>query len=301
MNAPALSISSWRDSITAFQAENPHLAPAGGMPTQGGESATYSCEAGRIVQAGGMLAQLLAHPAFIPFEYLFRKLPREGIYQATPQKNFTFDLGRFRVPAQMAFALIDYRFDIYRFSGAAAFDYVPIESRRLSGQIGYDVTVADYRKSNLRFELEPGPITNGAGQTNQQPPSGGIIAAGAEFNQVFPPQIGNPFFPPSAPPFGATPAEFMSAASASSASPGGPGLSLLPQRTERQGALALPFTMIARENQELRFKSVVFRRVPIPVAFFECDVTGVLMPMNVLDQLLQTMAPCAQQGRASGR
>jgi hypothetical protein len=282
--------------LQGFSAANPHM-DLGHAPAQPDPAASYSpTSINRVIQAGGEVASRFMHPTFLPFEKLFRKFPQQGVFTATPQNNFVFELGAFRVPQQMAFALVDYRFDLYRLSGAAAGDWVPIEERRLSGQIGYDVLISDYRKANLSYELDPTEI-QAAKEANEQPPSPGIIAAGAEFNNNQPPQIGNFFFPPSAPPFGASATDFANARAAAASSPGGPGLSLLPQRHERLGPLPMPFTLMVRENQRVSFKVTVFRPVPVPLAFFEVDVTGLLMPANVADSLLKAMAPYVPQGR----
>ena len=327
--------SALRDNLlSAFRAANPQLGlgqapPAGpdgnggtiaqiGAPIPGWDPNTVS----RVVLAGGETAERFLHPTFVPFEQMYRKFPQQGVFQATPQNNFVFELGAFRVPQQMTFALVDYRFSIYRLSGAAAGDWVELEDRRLSGQVGYDVLVSDYRKGNLLFELEPTEI-QAAKEAYEPPLSPGIIAAGAEFNDNQPPQIngappypfqpitpatpsspfadasraGNSLYAPSAAPFGATATDFANARAAAASSPGGPGLSLLPQRHERLGPLPLPFTIMVRENQRVSFKVVVFRPVPIPLAFFEVDVTGVLMPANVAESLLKAMVPYVPQGR----
>jgi len=311
--------------LQGFGDANPELG-LGKAPPQPEPAAHFNpTTIQRVLQAGGELAARFMHPTFLPFEKLFRKFPQQGVFTATPQNNFVLELGSFRVPQQMAFALVDYRFDLYRLSGAAAGDWVPLEERRLSGQIGYDVLIADYRKANLTYELDPTEI-QATKEASEQPPSAGIIAAGAEFNNNQPPQIGgppaypfapfptpasldpagtfsdptkrgNPLFSPSSGPFGATLTDFANARAAAASSPGGPGLSLLPQRHERLGPLPLPFTLMVRENQRVTFKAVVFRPVPIPLAFFEVDVTGVLMPANVADSLLAGMAPYVPQGR----
>lgn len=326
MANPAFDLRS--QMLTAFQRANPTLglgqAPAPQPDPTAVAIPDATGAAQRVLQAGGEAAARFLHPTFIPFEHLFRKFPQQGVYQATPQNNFTFELGAFRVPAQMAFALVDYRFQPYRLSGAAAGDWVPLEDRRLSGQIGYDVLVSYYRKANLSFELDPTEIQS-AQEATEQPLSPGIIAAGAEFNDNQPPQIngaplypfvtppspssadpaaifsdafkrGNSLFAPSSPPFGANASDFANAKAAAAAGPSGTGLSTLPQRTERLGPLPMPFTLIVRENQRISFKVIVFRPVPIPLAFFEVDVTGILMPANVLESLFAAMSPYVPQG-----
>ena len=249
--------------------------------------ADVPADAVRVVQAGGALTQLLMHPTFTPLEQLFRRLPEGGMFSASPDKPFKFELGAFQVPAQMAFAFIDYRFDIYRLGGAVPGDFMPIEERRLSTQVAYDVNISEYRKGNLRYELDPVPI-----QTTKEAftgaPQGGIIAGRpavpgitALSNAALPTATGN---------------QFNLAAFANSTSIGGPGLSSLPQRTQRQGPLPLPFTYIVRSNQRVQFSGIVWKAIPIPIAFFEVDVTGILMPSSVLDDMIKGMNPSTGAG-----
>lgn len=282
--------------LQSFAEANPGLGFGRPSPQPEPTSSFAVTSVARVMQAGGEVAARFMHPTFLPFEKVFRKFPQQGVFTASPQNNFILELGSFRVPQQMAFALVNYRFDLYRLCGAAAGDWVPLEERRLSGQIGYDVVVDSYRKANISYELDPTEIQS-AQEAFEPPPSAGTIAAGAEFNNNQPPQIGNFFFPPSAPAFGASATDFANARAAAASSPGGPGLALLPQRHERYGPLEMPFTMMVRENQRVTFKAIVFRPVPIPLAFFEVGVTGLLMPANVAESLLAEMAPYVPQGR----
>lgn len=277
----------------AFGQANPHMRQ--GDPALAPQpSATYTrCGAERVIQAGGSFVNLLMHPSFVPFEHLFRKLPNEGVFTATPQKNFKFTLGSFIVPPSMSFCLVDYRFDIYRLNGAVAGDFVPIEERRLSTQIGYDVNIDQFRKGNLDYQLEPSIITPDEDAVTDAPTGG--IDASSPFGPI-PPQIGNPDFPTGNAPRGATAADFARARSISAASPAGTGTSTLPQRTQRQGALPLPFTVVVEANYRLKFEVIAFRPVPIPLAFFEVGLTGVLLPQNELKALFKGMQPCVAEG-----
>jgi hypothetical protein len=289
-------------SIADFGAVNPELTR--GRPPAFGAAAHFSeCGTHRIVEAGGAVVSHLMHPAFVPLEQLYRRRPDEGIYVASAQNNYRFELGAFRVPSQMAFALVDYRFDIYRLNGAVPGDFVPIEERRLSTHVGYDVNIDKYRKGNLLYQLEPAPVPAASMASVAFAPSPGVIAGGDDFGGVIPPQISdtfNPFFPPSSPPLGATAADFASAQANQFAATSGVGLSTLPQRTERQGPLPLPFTLIVGSNQRIAFEVVVFLGIPIPIAFFEVSMTGVLMPANELDLILRSMKPCAPAQNVGG-
>lgn len=289
-----------RELIDGFRRANPTLQfveRGGFVPAPPAEVATATVRpVQRVLQAGGELAAKLAHPAFVPFEKLYRKLAGAGIFTATPQNKLVIELGSFQVPQGMTFAMVDYRFDIYRQSGAAAGDWVPIEARRLSGQIGYDYQIADYRDANIEYQLQPTPAASPSTFGDPQV-TGGVIAAGAEYNQTMPPQIGNPFFPPSAAPTFPSAADFAMARATQTSSTGGIGTALLPQRTERLGPLSMPFTDLVRESERILFKAVVFNPVPIPIVFFEVDVTGILMPANVLTSLYDQMVPSTPQGR----
>lgn len=243
------------------------------------------CSAQRVVQAGGALSQLLMHPSFTPFEVLFRRLPEEGVFEATPQRNFRFELGAFAVPSRMSFVFVDYRFDIFRLSGAVAGDFVPLEERRLADRIGYDVKINDYRKGNLRYELDPRPI-----QIQRQDYQGQQRGGTTAFGPL-------PFVPPpGAGPAAPTPAQFAGANFARASTPAGTGNALLPQRTQRQGPLPLPFTYVAEGDQRVAFDVVVFKPIPIPLAFFEVSVTGLLIPANLLSDMLEGMRPCSSPG-----
>jgi len=246
-----------------------------------------------VVQAGGALASLLMHPSFVPFEQLYRKLPEEGMFSATPQRNFKFELGAFQVPGQMTFAFVDYSFRVYRLSGAAPGDTVPLESGRLSTLMGFDVTIDAYRKGNLQYQLDPTPI-EATKEAYVPPPSAGTIASGS-FGQGGT-RTGIAAIAPSAPPQGASQVQFNAAPFARSAAPGGAGLSLMPQRSERQGPLPLPFTYLVESNQRVQFQCTIFKSIPIPLAFFEVDVTGLLIPSNVVASLMHGLRACHPQG-----
>lgn len=290
MNSPAHNM-----AVAAFGESNPHMAtqPA---PTPSPTAAFTSCGSQRVIQAGGALVNLLMHPSFVPLEQLFRKFPQEGVFTATPQRNFKFELGSFTVPPSMAFAVVDYRFDIYRPNGAAPGDFVPIEERRLSTQVRYDVNISSYRKGNLLYELEPSRPVATDQAFAATAPSPGVDASLPDFAGVFPPQIGSQPFPPSSPPIGATAADFAKARAAQASAPSGVGLSALPQRTERQGPLPLPFTYVVDASQRLQFQVIVVRGIPIPIGFFEVSFTGVLLPANDLAKLFDSMKPCVPEG-----
>lgn len=254
------------------------------------------CSAQRVVLAGGAFTQFIQHPTFVPLEALFRKLPEEGMFTASPQRNFEFELGEINVPENFVLALTDFRFDVYRLNGAAAGDTVPIEERRLSTLLGYDVQTDVYRQANLDMTIDPTAIE--ASKDAFAPEiSGGTIAAGtAPQAQIDESSFGIPQFLASSGPSQPTQNQFNAANQVNSTSPANAALSLLPQRTERLGPRDLPFTMLIRQNQRVSFRSIIFRPIPIPLAFFEVDVTGFLFPAKVMEDILACMAPSVGQG-----
>lgn len=265
----------------------------GGQPP----STAQACNATRVIQAGGDLVSLLLHPSVTPFERIWRRLPEEGIHLATRERPFTFEVGAYRVPKNMALLVAEYKFDVFRFNGASPWDMVPMETRRLPLSMGYDINFDQYRKGNLQVEVLPVPPP-----TQQEAftptPTGGTVMSGKSvspldlFGQAStaPPAIATVYDNTS----GSGP---NAATMSQSAIPAlGAGSALLPQdQEEQQGPRRLPFTFYARENQAVQLRVAVFGMIPIPIAFFESRLKGYLMPLNTLDMLLRSVSPCSEQ------
>jgi hypothetical protein len=238
-------------------------SPQGGSYTRAAPAVTQ-CRAAAVQLAGGPLNNILTNPDVVPFEQMFRRLPEEGIHDAgvSRQRPYKVELGAFRVPQQMALAVFDFRPDIYRFSGIDPNDAVPVEARRFASQVGYDLQVTGNRPANLRFELEPIPRQEGLGFQPgvDQIENPGFLPINAAYDQV------------RANSFGAT---------------AGGGTSLLPQRPYRYGAPVLPLSLVLTENQTISFEAVIFKPITSPIAFFEMDMAGILVPSNMLEELVR--------------
>ena len=232
----------------------------------------------RVVAAGGALTELLLHPTFLPFENLYRRLPEEAMFNATPDRPFKFELGAFEVPKNQALLLADFRFAVHRLSGVAVGDTIPLEDERLSALMAFDLTIANNRKAQLRMEIDPVTI-QAQKEAFQSQQTGGTIFPGQRANL-------SP----------ASTLQFALSRFAQSVVPGGVGLAALPLRPRRLGAEDLPFTMVATETQRVQASCVVFRPIPIPLAFFQCDVAGVLMSMNTMRALYESVKPAMEQG-----
>jgi hypothetical protein len=248
------------------QALNPGAHPWE-VPEMGPDAVTRRhFDAKRFVAAGGDLVGDILHPVIIPFEQLYRRLPEEGMFNAavTPSNPFTFELGAFQVPKTRALLIFDIRPDIYRFSGVDPGDYVPVENRRFGSIMGFDLTVDQQRTGEVAFQIDPVPII----RTSQQ--------AFTSNN-------------PEAPTFNTT--QQAVGQSNKFASPAGAGTGLLPQRHERYGSLSIPFTIIARSQQTVQARCIIFRPIPTPIAFVEYDIAGVLVPEQWIDNMVEASKP----------
>jgi hypothetical protein len=295
MNQPPLHLSARQIAGLGLPSVQPPARPAqylrpglGDAPPPApypGEGTSLGCNADRVQLAGGFLGSLMVHPSVVPFEQLYRRLPEEGMFldDVSPETPFTFELGAFKVPSTFALLLFDLRPDIYRFSGVDAGDTVPVEARRFSSIMGFQISVDQHQPGNLLYQLDPVPI-----QT---------------FTQAFTtPAIGGGELPPAlAAAVGAAQGSTFNIAGASSfASAAGVGTSLLPQRPTRYGPLSVPFTLYARSNQTVQVRCVIFQPIPSPIAFIEYDIAGMLIPELHLDSLMECMKPLTNASGGPG-
>ena len=227
-----------------------------------GASAAF-CSVDRVVLAGGQLSSYVTPESIVPVEMVYRTLPQDGIFTATPQAPLTFDLGSFRVPAEMSFVLLDYHFDIYRPSGTTPGDFVPVEDNRLSTNVGWDITSNGRRQGNVHYELNP-----------------------------LPPQLNAVSFPGSTVGTPATQAQFDAVKFQLAQSSAGDALSIMPQRHHRQGILNCPAPWIHKSGSNVTLTCRVMRGIPIPIAFFEAEMFGYLLPTMHMDAIGKASAPC---------
>lgn len=269
MNRPLLTPEQ-QAQLTAWASQNPGF----GAPQEPGDGAFGSlCSVDRVMLAGGQLTSYMTPRSIVPLEYVFRRLPIDGIFDATPSRPCQFQMGNLSVPVGMGFVLLDYNFAIYRPSGSAADDFVPLEENRLSTQVGWDIQVDGTRQGNYRYELNPIPPENN-NPSFQSGPNPGFIPAG---NGLPTPASDDEF----------TAARYTQAAAAT-----GSALSLMPQRHHRQGLLHVPAPWIIHSNQSLTMQCSVFRAVQIPLAFFEASMFGFLMQDMQLREMEKAIAPC---------
>jgi hypothetical protein len=266
--------------------QNMSLGAPFGVP----EARAAGCRATRTVPAGGAFVSQLLHDEFTPFQQIYRALPQAGLLTASRQRPIQFTLGAFTVPKGQVLALGEYRFRPYRFEGLIPGDAVPVEDYRLSLEIGNDVLVSSRsRPGNIRMQIIPAipPVVN-------TPDTQGVVNAGV----VFPPlnvqnfdNVGLAYpaielsnFSNQIATDGTNPRQYVTTLS---------GASLIPQRPEgQQGPDKLPFTYFVDEVQTAVLTTAIFAPVRMPIAFFEGEISGYLMPINTLRALMNEVKPC---------
>ena len=239
------------------------------------EKVPTDCGSYRVQFAGSWLLQLANHPTTTPFERVYRKLPQDGIFAATPERPNVIELGAFTVPVSMVLLVLDWRFDIYRPNGAIVGDVVPIEERRLALQIGWDVVFSAKRTANIEYEITPAPPTIGSLQAYKSNPNAGIIPD--NFGIAIPP---------------ASQVEFDRIRFLQTQEPSGVGASMLPQRHRLDVQPQMPFTYILEANQTIQLISIAFQPVPLPLAFFEGEFSGLLLGANAFKEFIKGSNPC---------
>jgi hypothetical protein len=289
LNNPAAALGeAWRQS-------NPGLQP--GEPNGYEGSGLIVGNAQRVVQAGGALTPQLLHPVIVPLQHVFRRLPDDGIFVASQQSPFQFEMGALVVPKGMRFIFAEYRFQIFRLNGAVANDAVPLEDQRLPLEVGYDVNIDQARKSDIQAEVLPinPPVSDRAAFR------GTVINA----PDVMTPQVTFPttlqggvalatvYGAPGGAPSQVTPTQQSVFEEARSAVTGAAaGSALLPQEQRMAGPAGFPFTYEVKSAQAVQLRVTVFGAVQIPIAFFEARIAGYLMPTNSAEQLMRGARPC---------
>lgn len=227
----------------------------------------------RVQMAGSWLLQLANDSTMTPLEQLYRKLPQDALFAASPSNPVVTELGSFTVPESMVLLVLDWRFDVYRPSGIAVGDVVPFEDRRLALQLGWDIVFAAKRPSNLEYQITPSQSTARARAAYASNPNAGIIPSNGPI--------------PAAPQTAFDRARFIV-----TQEPAGPGAALLPQRHRRDVQPQMPFTYIVEANQRVQLLSIAFQPVTVPIAFFEGEFSGMLLGANAFKEFMNSAVPC---------
>ncbi len=210
----------------------------------------------------GAVYPFIQHPLFAPYERGFRKQPDANFYVKKPS-GFTFQVAVIEAPKNYTLIITGYKVELARLSGVSAGDTVPLEPGRLSTCLGFDLRLSGARERDCQYELQPTPILTG-----RQP--------SATF-----PGVGR-----------AGPTSYYARESAGQYGvPGGAGKALLPYREERYGPPQGPFTIPVREGRTLDFSCMIFKPLPIPLAYVGVNFTGYQMPSTLFDAFMRQITP----------
>lgn len=270
MNRPLLTPEQ-RQMFASAAAANPGLGLSFGAPPPDGASFT-ACAADRVLLTGGQISSYVTPQSIVPFEAVYRRLPIDGIFDATPQQPCQFDMGFFQVPPEMALVLLDWNFNIYRPSGSAAGDFVPLEANRLPTQVGWSIKSNANLQGNFHYELNPIPPAEGQPSFQSNPNPGFTTAPGGLGAAATDDQF--------------TAARYQQVQAAVG------DLSLMPQRHHREGLVHVPAPWVLHSSQGLTLGCHVFRALQIPIAFFEAEIFGFLLPDSDVLNLQKALAPC---------
>jgi hypothetical protein len=216
-------------------------------------------------EPGGELLNKLVHPVFQVIEQMDRVLPEESWFSnlVTPNAPIQFDITSYQVPEGKTLWIYEYEFQIYRFSGVDAGDFIAAEHGRFTNVMGFDVRVGERRPNHIRYGLDPQPI-----------------------------QVSRIQYRPTVQDLNMSdPATFNQQASKSFGNVAGTSMALLPVRREMQGPSNAPFTMFANENENINLSCVIFRQVQTPLAAIEARFAGYLMNDQVSTALLNRIRP----------
>jgi hypothetical protein len=172
-------------------------------------------------------------------------------------------LGSFDVPNGMSLWIMDYGFEVFRFSGNDTGSIVPVENNRLMGLVGFDLTVNGTRAGNIRFQSRP---------------QNAVLSR---------PQFEPPIYLRGMPPQ----SKFNLEETSTFGSVSSQGTSLLPPREGKYGPDIGPFTIVADECQRVALTCVVFGTVPIPIASISGRVAGFLIGKNLSQSLINRQRP----------
>lgn len=208
-----------------------------------------------VRQFGGDLVSNLVTPETQIVKWGWRLLPEESMFSSAvnPRSPLQFQLGAFVVPAASNLWLFDHECNVYRFSGLDPLDWVLAERGRYNGSMAFDLNVGGRRIGNLRFELDPHPITPGRQEYVVTMPESG------EFNR----------------------AAYNSFAAATAA-----GMAVFPPGEERAGPRNGPFCIVVEEKISVSIDCVVWRRLTSPIACIEGLIAGYLVDAQTSRQLV---------------
>jgi len=224
-------------------------------------------EAIRAVPPAGNLFPMIRNPQYTPFERMYRVQANNSWFDPAidPRRPVIFEIGGFLVPESLHLLVTEYKFEIFRVAGLGV-DTRPLEPEALSTYMAFDLTINgnDRGQHDCKFQLDPVPA----------------------------PVVPTQFVPPASAISKRTPANRTNevAASRSFNAPGGAGTSALPNRPDRMGPTNGPFTIYVYQNQAFSGSANIMQALPIPIAYVQLSIRGLLVDMTTVASLEKEMA-----------
>lgn len=241
----------------------PPAVTAIGTPRTAGPVAATTISTIRALDPGGEMMSYLQSREIEYFERTWRILGPNGIYSATPHKPVSFTMGAYRVSQSQVLVILDYAFNIYQPSGIAAGDYVPVLPNRLPTQVMWDIKVDEKREGqNIQHQVIP----QVQAQNQQAFASANVLANPQQW-------------------------EFDAVRAAQLQGSSGPATAGMPQRRHRDGLVKVANQYVARSSTTFNVTCSIINPISIPIAFFEANVMGILLPQNVYDAYQAANAP----------
>jgi hypothetical protein len=199
-----------------------------------------------VTLPGSRLFDVLQPPRHNTWQRNTRRQGDASLYSAnlSPSRPYQFPLGTFEIQSNMGLFLTTWEVRIFTFSGVAAGDTVEVDPGNLTTLLGLDFTVgSDIRPFVSESEIVPTIISAENAITQRASNSAARYATARANNQT-----------------------------SAGASKG-----LLPFDNRRPGSDVGPFSVyIGPQSGQFSVKAFLFRRLSLPVAFFQLRLAGYL-------------------------
>ena len=244
----------------------PGYAPQPTREPASSDPQTRDARQSAVVTPMGSLYDHVLSEIFVPFDRVFRARSDDSFYDPdrSPSNTFQFSIGAVRVPENNVLLIMDYSFDAAKVCGANASDTIPLEQERMSTLFGFDINVNGIRQRDCAYEIDPVPIQATRAQFEYTGTTGGRTPTPSYFNRV---------------------------QGASFAPGGGAANALMPNMPRMFGPTDAPFTIAVPPNGYIAGECVIFRPIPVPLAYVEFSVSGYFVTKTIWERFIQQIQP----------
>lgn len=230
------------------------LVGPGGRAAEGAPGSAPKIADAPVILPGAGIYQRLVPKSHRIWERMSRRRGEASIYNAdvSPKNPVQFDL--LKVDEQSdnnAVFLTGFSVTAYGFSGVGASDTVVLDRGNLTSLMAIQLTVGSNAPFNSASEIVPRLI--------------GIQGTKDE-------------------------TAFLQKSASNALGTSGSQGALLPLSDQRPGAPESPFSIyLPKQSGTLEIRGYVFRPIPVPVAFFECKVSGFITSLRNAERILESI------------